>query len=666
MASATSELEAAIAALPAKKQRLRDSFDRLAAASPVPIPFTWADVDAHISSLQSSIAARFRLLQSRQAAALPTTADTVRRHVSGKGQDSCEEEDDGGRAKGAPSDLNAGEEGEQGRAEMPIESSRGLYGAVEEGEASPGLEPEDGDDGGRAKRAPSDLNAEEEGEQGRAETAPEWSPDQDDAVEEGEQGRADMAPEWSLDQDDAVEEGEVSPGLEPEEEEEEEDDDEETTTGAYPGHRHGGTMPDPAGGAGEAGRWDHAAARAIREAARWDLAAARAVRDASVLADMLYWGNKRSLRARSQFLPALRCAAEPHALVVGAVRDFLDRTEPKSDKNWENCAALLCLVPNLAAEPSAATLDRAGRLGADWSEMIVGKPESRRDLGRLAVWGLLQFLVSYKITLELDARGTMHLLADVPRNKKQSCVELCNSLGIVQTVADSVNYLVESGQQRAAINYLIENGQQLDAIKLACDLNLTDRYPPLTLMNEYVEKAKKTAQEILSREGDSPESLNEAMTKQVNALILSWKAVDEYVDIADRTGVKAEITQLLHGYAHKRLSLPGASSSSSSPAWSPQQQQPPRTPEWRRQQKERHGGQRPGEKQSRKRTREHDYHRNRKCITRAERWRSRFAELSPGGSAGGSFACDAGGIGDRRGQHFSEDQGGPSSCSGPC
>ncbi|XP_044964257.1 uncharacterized protein LOC123424665 [Hordeum vulgare subsp. vulgare] len=648
-----SELEAAIAALPAKKQRLRDSFDRLAAASPVPIPFTWADVDAHISSLQSSIAARFRLLQSRQAAALPATADTVRRHVRGKGQDSSEEEEDGGRAKRAPLDRNAGEVGGQASAEMPVESSRGLYGAVEEGEASPGLEPEEEEDGARDNRPPSDLNAGEEGEQGRAETAPEWSPDQDDAVEEGEQGRADMAPEWSPDQDDAVEEGEVSPGLEPEEEEEEDEEDaEETTTGAYPGHRHGETTPEPAGGAGEA--------------RRWDLAAARAVRDASVLADMLYWGNKRSLRARSQFLPALRCVAEPHALVVGAVRDFLDRTEPKSDKNWENCAALLCLVPNLAAEPSAATLDRAGRLAADWREMIVGKPEGRRDLGRLAVWGLLQFLVSYKITLELDARGTMHLLADVPRNKKQSCVELCNSLGMVQTVADSVNYLVESGQQRAAINYLIENGQQLDAIKLACDLNLTDRYPPLTLMNEYVEKAKKTALEILSREGDSPESLNEAMTEQVNALILSWKAVDEHVDMADRTGVKAEITQLLHGYAHKRLSLPGASSSSSSPAWSPQQQQPPPTPEWRRQQKERHGGQRPGEKQSRKRTREHDYHRNRKCITRAERWRSRFAELSPGGGAGGSFACDAGGIGDRRGQHFPEDQGGPSPCSGPC
>jgi hypothetical protein len=58
-----------------------------------------------------------------------------------------------------------------------------------------------------------------------------------------------------------------------------------------------------------------------------------------------------------------------------------------------------------------------------------------------------------------------------------------------------------------SVNHLIQNGQQLDAIRLACVLNLTDKYPPLSTMNEYVDKAKKTAQEILSMESDSLESL---------------------------------------------------------------------------------------------------------------------------------------------------------------
>jgi hypothetical protein len=58
-----------------------------------------------------------------------------------------------------------------------------------------------------------------------------------------------------------------------------------------------------------------------------------------------------------------------------------------------------------------------------------------------------------------------------------------------------------------SVNHLIENGQQLDAIRLASVLNLTDKYPPLSIMDEYVDKAKKTAQEILSMESDSAESL---------------------------------------------------------------------------------------------------------------------------------------------------------------
>ncbi|KAM0916961.1 hypothetical protein ACQ4PT_009808 [Festuca glaucescens] len=269
--------------------------------------------------------------------------------------------------------------------------------------------------------------------------------------------------------------------------------------------------------------------------------------DTSTLADMLYWRNMSFSRARSQFLLALLGAAEPHALVVGAVRDFLFRTDPKNNTHWDNCGSLLHCARELTDEPFAGTLEQANRLAEVWKEMI-GKPESSRDLGRLAVWGLLRFLVLYNITLEFDAYEIIHHLGSIPAKKKRHCIELCNRLGLIHTMTDSVNHL-------------IQNGQQLDAIRLACVLNLTDKYPPLSMMNEYVDKAKKTAQEILSMESDSPESLNQAMTKQINALMLSWRAVDEYnIESVHRNSIKAEITRLLHEYAHKRQSLSDASS----------------------------------------------------------------------------------------------------------
>lgn len=57
------ELEAVAAALPAKKRRLRETFDRLAACSPTPLPFRWEDLDTYISSLQYSVTLRRRQLR---------------------------------------------------------------------------------------------------------------------------------------------------------------------------------------------------------------------------------------------------------------------------------------------------------------------------------------------------------------------------------------------------------------------------------------------------------------------------------------------------------------------------------------------------------------------------------------------------------------------------
>ncbi|RLN41949.1 hypothetical protein C2845_PM01G35960 [Panicum miliaceum] len=64
----TEGLEAAIAELPAKKEALREAFDRLAACSPYTLPFTWEELDADVSSIHNSISRRFRQLRVLEAA----------------------------------------------------------------------------------------------------------------------------------------------------------------------------------------------------------------------------------------------------------------------------------------------------------------------------------------------------------------------------------------------------------------------------------------------------------------------------------------------------------------------------------------------------------------------------------------------------------------------
>uniref|UniRef100_A0A0E0KFY6 Uncharacterized protein n=1 Tax=Oryza punctata TaxID=4537 RepID=A0A0E0KFY6_ORYPU len=66
-AMTTAQMEAAIAALHGKKQRLREAYDSLVLHSPIPLPFRWSDLNSHLSSLQSSIHARFSQLQALQA-----------------------------------------------------------------------------------------------------------------------------------------------------------------------------------------------------------------------------------------------------------------------------------------------------------------------------------------------------------------------------------------------------------------------------------------------------------------------------------------------------------------------------------------------------------------------------------------------------------------------
>lgn len=108
------ELRPAIVALAAKKQRLRESFDRLAACSPVPIPFRWEDLNAHLSAVQSTVAACFPRLGSASlhpdfAAGGPiTVAELVEHPVEHLADEGREPHVERG-ARQEPQENNAGE-----------------------------------------------------------------------------------------------------------------------------------------------------------------------------------------------------------------------------------------------------------------------------------------------------------------------------------------------------------------------------------------------------------------------------------------------------------------------------------------------------------------------------------------------------------------------------
>ncbi|CAD6205768.1 unnamed protein product [Miscanthus lutarioriparius] len=318
----------------------------------------------------------------------------------------------------------------------------------------------------------------------------------------------------------------------------------------------------------EEGEWlqhPHAAGGGETSALTRAVAAACANMDPSALVDVLRLSGRSSLRA---FLPVLLGAPDPHALLVRAVGGFLDLASAPLGRDtsewWANCVALIECAPRLVA-PSPDALAQAKRLAGHWKEMVVAGPAGAggRDIGGMAGWGLLTFIASYSIAPEFDADEIIRLFDNIAPQVKDNCVELCKRLGLIgkmngtssstSTLNDEFTCLISKAQ---FINHFIENGQPLDAIRLAYTFSLTDKYPPLTIMNDYVVNAKKTAEDILSKESYTLESLNQAMAKKVDALIFSWSAVDGCdIDSVQRNSIKAEITQLLHKYANKQQSL---------------------------------------------------------------------------------------------------------------
>ncbi|KAF0922075.1 hypothetical protein E2562_024648 [Oryza meyeriana var. granulata] len=372
------ELEAAIAVLTAKKQRLREAFDSLVVCSPIRIPFRWDHIDAHVSSIQSFIAARFRQLQALQPAAavgtamaIPTTASCLERTVE---------------------HLVDVVEVQEPHVEHHVDEGNG------------------GGEGGLREKGCLDVEAEEE-ENRMVEVASEAPNGEEEEKEKmgepinvspneeihGKCTNAKDAMEMSADKDDGETKTAAAAELE---------------VAIYP-------IPAFTGGGG------------AEASARRSLAAACANMDSSSLACILCLsGSSCIIFTRRHFFPALLGAPEPQVLVVRAVRDLLAGTEPIEDSVWESCVELLSCVPKLAVALSADTLEQANLLAKDWKEMIASK-----NLGRLAVWGLFNFLVSYNIVLDFDVEEIIHFFGILPDNKTESCISLCKYLGMMHKMA---------------------------------------------------------------------------------------------------------------------------------------------------------------------------------------------------------------------------------------
>lgn len=495
-AMATAEVEAAIAALPARKEALREAFDRLAACSPFPLPFTWDDLDAHISSLQSSISLRHRQLRvlegARSALAVPAPVPTGKRKNQGD-EDTSEEE-----------------EAEEEEDEEVMEEVEEEVEVEEE-------EEDDADDEEEVVEEEEEVVEIEEDEV-----------DANNAA--GKEQKADKqmqeAEEEKVNEHKVLEASDVAERdckVEKGEEEQQESDDE----------------------MGDAKEEQQEARKvSVKKVCNRDLVAACSRMNATGLVNIVFNNNID----RQEYPVAMCNAKDAAALVLDVVRIFLPNKQTKTNRIWENCVALIRCVPVVAPKLSVRMIDQAKPFAKYWKKKI-SESEICGDHGMLASWAFLNFIISYNIVSEFAVDEIICLYGTVPRKyQRKNCVNLCKGLGLVSRISD-------------LIDYLIENGQQLSAIQMTQVLQLVDKYPPLALLEGYVEKAKGTALELLSKNG-LDKSLNPTISKEIENLRLAESMVKQQLtDSSKSFTILEEINNLLAEYAKSRITTNASTTS---------------------------------------------------------------------------------------------------------
>ncbi|KAJ1294664.1 hypothetical protein BS78_01G162900 [Paspalum vaginatum] len=620
MVMAVTELEAAVAALPSKRDALREAYDRLAACSPWPLPFAWEDLDAHLSSLQASISLQFRQFQVLEAArTAPADAafggtrydrttgileeeeeaeeeemqegdyDEADDKIGNDGKDETEVVDEMGEVEEVPHDKFGNEIKDEevamveGQASEADEQDAEEEMQVADGEgpntkdafkASPDEEQDTNMDVTVANKASAMLGKEEE----ETNLEQEQDTNMDQMVAKKASAMLHNEEEASMEEQDTNMDKRVAkkaPAAHVREEEASMEEEQDTNmdemaakkASAVHGREEEASMEEQQDTnmdemvvkkvSAVQGKVEEAFSEKQEEEAE-----EHGLMKRRKMPKMLPRGRQQWLRrclgirvirlfqVYSMIAPQHALARMHRALALQVVELFLHSKILKTKKVWANFVRIIQMVHVAVTKPSADTIEQAKRVARDWNKMI-GNPGSCTVLVNLASWGLLYFLISYKIVSEFDKKEIFHLFGAIPRKKQKNSAFLIKAIGLTDRIPELMDYLIENGQQR----YILY---------LARVLNLVDKYSPLSLLKGYVERAEQTAREICEK-NMTRQSMYAVIIKEIDNLERALDlAKQEITDSSLYTSISTEIFALLDEFVEKERSLANASTASTS------------------------------------------------------------------------------------------------------
>lgn len=250
--------------------------------------------------------------------------------------------------------------------------------------------------------------------------------------------------------------------------------------------------------------------------------------DAKGLLKILLDNRKLLATISEELSTALKNAAEPARLVLDSLEGFYPPNPTNSQGVEDNALQVVrrtCLVLLEAAAPflgvaepgndqpmSSEIKQRAKIIADEWKAKLAGVDIDASNGYSLEAVAFLQLLVTFSISEEFHEDELCKLVLAVSRRRQAP--ELCRSLGLVHRMPGVVETLVKTGRH-------------VDAVHFAHAFQLTESFPPVPLLKEYLNNVKGSTQENTS-DAAAAGGQKDANNREMSALRVVIRCIEEY------------------------------------------------------------------------------------------------------------------------------------------
>lgn len=245
-------------------------------------------------------------------------------------------------------------------------------------------------------------------------------------------------------------------------------------------------------------------------------------------------------QVRNELPAALKCAPDQEALVLDAMEGFFNGNSNSKQNNLKlsnmrrGCILLLDTLMDNCPTVSNHLTERAKKLALELKQSL-----SKDGKDSLDALGFLLLVAAYKLTSEFNVDELVDYFTVIARYRQAT--KLCKVVGLGDKVADLVQKLLDKGKQLLAVKFIFE-------------FELTEKFPPVPILKDYVKESKKAAKAVCKEGKNSLRALNEATAKEVGALKSVIRLIEEYKLDSDypRVNLEKRIEQLEKQQANRK------------------------------------------------------------------------------------------------------------------